>query len=149
VIQLDVGDGWGDKQRELPDAHHALEVVGGVEPNRSFHPLTVQCCFRCWGHSRYLSVQGLDDAPGGDVLGTFEHDIERLAALVVTGLRVGVAIDGLQRPPGILELHLYVFLLLRVHFLFALPLVGRLAVLALLLHLFAELFCELLDLPAL
>jgi hypothetical protein len=60
-----------------------------------------------------------------------------------------VAIDGLQCPPGILELHLYVFLLLRDDFLFALPLAGRRAILARLLHLLAELFCELLDLPAL
>jgi hypothetical protein len=63
--------------------------------------------------------------------------------LIVIGLRVGVAIDG------ILKLHFCVFLLLGVHLLLALPLVGRPANLALLLHLFAELFRELLDLPAL
>jgi hypothetical protein len=94
-------------------------------------------------------VQDLDDAPGDDVPGISEHDMEHLTALVVTGLRVRVAIDGLQYPPGILELYLYVFLLPRVHFLFALPLVGRRAILALVLHLVAEIFCELLDLPAL
>jgi hypothetical protein len=60
-----------------------------------------------------------------------------------------VAIDNLQCPPGILELYLYVFLLMWVHFLFALPLAGRRTILALLLHLFAELFSELLDLLAL
>jgi hypothetical protein len=75
--------------------------------------------------------------------------VECLVVLVVAGLRVGVAIDGLQCPPGSLELYLYVFLLLQVNFLFALLLVGRRAVLALLLHLFTELFCELLHLPAL
>jgi hypothetical protein len=75
--------------------------------------------------------------------------MEHLAALVVTGLRVGVAIDELQCPPGILELHLYVFLLLWVHFLFAFPLAGRHTILALVLHLFTELFHELLDLSAL
>jgi hypothetical protein len=75
--------------------------------------------------------------------------VEHLAALVVTGLRVGVAIDGLQCPLGILKLHLCVFLLLGVHLLLALPLAGRCTILALLLHLFAELFSELLDLPAL
>jgi hypothetical protein len=62
--------------------------------------------------------------------------------LIITGLRVRVAIDGLQCPLGILKLHLCVFLLLGVHLLLALPLV-------LLLHLFVELFRELLDLPAL
>jgi hypothetical protein len=61
----------------------------------------------------------------------------------------GVAIDGLQCPLGILKLHLCVFLLLGVHLLLALPLAGRRAILALLLHLFAELFHELLDLSAL
>jgi hypothetical protein len=75
--------------------------------------------------------------------------VERLAALIVAGIRVGVAINGLQCPLGILKLHLYVFLLLRVHLLLALPLAGRCAILALLLHLFTELFRELLDLPAL
>jgi hypothetical protein len=119
-----------------------LGAVRVVEPNQSFHPLAVRCCFRCW-------VQGLDDAPRGDVLGTSEHDMEHLAVLIVAGLRVRVAIDGLQRHPGILELYLYVFLLMRVQFLFALPLVRRRAVLALLLHLVAELFRELFDLPAL
>jgi hypothetical protein len=58
--------------------------------------------------------------------------------LVVTGLRVGVAIDGLQCPLGILKLHLCVFLLLGVHLLLVLPLAGRRAIVALLLlHLFA------------
>jgi hypothetical protein len=75
--------------------------------------------------------------------------MEHLAVLVVTGLRVGVAIDGLQCPLGILRLHLYIFLLLGVHLLLTLPLAGRRAILALLLHLLTELFCELLDLPAL
>jgi hypothetical protein len=75
--------------------------------------------------------------------------VERLAALIVTALRVGVAIDGLQCPLGILKLHLCIFLLLGVHLLLALPLAGRRAILALLLHLFAELVQELLDLPAL
>jgi hypothetical protein len=75
--------------------------------------------------------------------------MEHLVVLIVTGLRVEVAIDGLQCPPGILELHLYFFLLLWVHFLFALSLAGRHVVLALLLHLFMELFCELLKLSAL
>jgi hypothetical protein len=70
-------------------------------------------------------------------------------ALVVAGLRVGVAINDLQFPLGILKLHLCVFLLLRVHLLLALPLEGRRAIVALLLHLFVELFRELLDLSAL
>jgi hypothetical protein len=69
--------------------------------------------------------------------------------LVVTGLRVGVAIDGLQCPLGILKLHFCIFLLLGEHLLLALPLSGRRAILVLLLHLFTELFRELLDLSAL
>jgi hypothetical protein len=59
------------------------------------------------------------------------------------------ATDGLQCPPGILELYLYVFRLLQIHFLFALSLARGRAVLALLLHLFVELFHELLNLLAL
>jgi hypothetical protein len=38
--------------------------------------------------------------------------MEHLAALIVAGLKVGVAIDGLQCPLGILELHLCIFLLM-------------------------------------
>jgi hypothetical protein len=34
------------------------------------------------------------------VLGTSEHDMERLATLSVARLRVRVAIDGLQCPPA-------------------------------------------------
>jgi hypothetical protein len=94
-------------------------------------------------------VQYFDDTSGRDGLGTSNHDMERLATLVVAGLRVGVAIDGLQCSLGILELHLCVFLLLWVHLLLALPLVGSRTILALLLHLFAELFREPLDLLAL
>jgi hypothetical protein len=74
--------------------------------------------------------------------------VERLATLVVTGLRVIVAIDGLQCPLGLLKLHLCVFLLLGVDLLLALPLAGRRTILAL-LHVFTELFRELLDLQAL
>jgi hypothetical protein len=70
--------------------------------------------------------------------------------LIVAGLRVGLVIDDLQCPPSILELHLYVLLLQWVDFLCALPLMGRCAILSrLLLHLLTQLFCELLDLPAL
>jgi hypothetical protein len=94
-------------------------------------------------------MQSFDDVPGRDGPGTSEHDVERLVALVVTELRVRVAIDGFQCPLGILELHLCVLLLLWVHLLLALPLGERHAILVLLLHLFTELFHELLDLPAL
>jgi hypothetical protein len=75
-------------------------------------------------------MQGFDDAPGCVVPRTFEHDMECLAALIVIGLRVKVDIDGLQCPPGILKLHLYIFLLLRDLFLFTLTLAGRRTVLA-------------------
>jgi hypothetical protein len=75
--------------------------------------------------------------------------MERLTVLVIAGLRVGVAIDGLQCPLGILKLHLCAFLLLGVHLLLALPLARMRAILASLLHLFVELFRELLDLSAL
>jgi hypothetical protein len=126
-----------------------LGAVRGVEPNRSFHPLTVWCGFRCRGHRRNLSTQSFDDTPGRDGPGTSEHDMECLPVLIVAGLRVGVAIGCTQCLFGILELHLCVFLLLCVHLLLALPLAGRRAILALLLHLFTELFRELLDLPAL
>jgi hypothetical protein len=149
VVQVDVGGGRGDQQRELPGIGHALGAIRGVEPNRGFHPLAVRCCFRHRSHRRNLSAQSLDDAPRRDGPGTSKHDVEHPAALVVAGLRVGVAIDGLQCPLGILKLHLCVFLLLGVHLLLALPLAGRRAILALLLHLFTELFRELLDLPAL
>jgi hypothetical protein len=106
VVQVNIEDGWGDQQRELPGAGHALGAVTGVEPNRRFHPLAVWCCFQCWGRRRNLSVQSFDDTPGCDGPRASEHDVECLAALVVAGLRVRVAIDDLQCPLGILELHL-------------------------------------------
>jgi hypothetical protein len=75
--------------------------------------------------------------------------VECLATLVDAGVRVGVVVDGLQRSLGILELHLFVLVLLKIHLLFTLPLAGRRAILAQLLLLIMELFCKLLDFPAL
>jgi hypothetical protein len=75
--------------------------------------------------------------------------VERFVALIVAGLIVRVAKDGLHLPLGVLEFYLFVFLFLRIHLLFALPLVGRHAFLAWLLLFFMELFHELLDHPAL
>jgi hypothetical protein len=63
---------------------------------------------RSWrGHNGCQhSVQRLDDAPGCDVPGATIDDMELLEALVVAGLRVGVVVDDLDHPLGILELHL-------------------------------------------
>jgi hypothetical protein len=59
-------------------------------------------------------VQRLDDAPGRDVLGAIVHDVELLVVLVSAGVgvRVGVAVDGLEHPFGILEQHLFILLLI-------------------------------------
>jgi hypothetical protein len=75
--------------------------------------------------------------------------VECLVALIIAGLGVGVAINGLHLPLGVLERHLFVLVLLEIHLLFALSLTGWRAFLVRLLLLFAELFPELLDLPAL
>jgi hypothetical protein len=77
--------------------------------------------------------------------------MEVLAVLVVTGFKVGVGvvIDDLDRPLGILELHL-LLLVPGGNLLLAFPLMGRHAITAwLLLLLLVELLCELLDLPSL
>jgi hypothetical protein len=86
---------------------------------------------------------------GGDVPRAFEHNIEHLATLVITGLRVRMAIYGLEVPFGFMEPHYVLLVLFRVYLLFALPLAGRRVVTALLLQLLAVLFCELLDFLAL
>jgi hypothetical protein len=90
VVQLDVGNGWGDKQRELPDTRHALGAVGGFEPNRRLHPLVVRRCSwrRCC--DRNFSAQGLDNAMGCNFPRTPEYDVVCLAALVVTRLKVAI-----------------------------------------------------------
>jgi hypothetical protein len=87
--------------------------------------------------------------PGCDVLGTPEHDVEHLATLVVTELKVRRAIDGLKVPLGLLELHILILLLLGIHLLFALQLVRRRSFLAQLLLLLTELLRELPDFLAL
>jgi hypothetical protein len=75
--------------------------------------------------------------------------VDLLVVLVVTGFGVRVAIDDLNFPLGILELHLILLVTLVGNLLLAFPLVGRCAVTAwLLLLLLAELLHELLDLPA-
>jgi hypothetical protein len=48
-----------------------------------------------------VRVQRLDDAPGRAVLGAAVDDMELLAALVVTGLRIGEAVDDLDCPLGV------------------------------------------------
>jgi hypothetical protein len=76
--------------------------------------------------------------------------VELLTVLVVTGLRIGVAIDSLDRPLGILKLHLLLVIALTSNVLLAFPLMGSCAVAAgLLLLLLVELLRELLDLSAL
>jgi hypothetical protein len=99
--------------------------------------------------SCHRSAQRLDDAPGRDVPGAAIYDVELLVVLVVTGLRVGVAVDDLNHPLGILELHPLVVALMG-NVLLAFPLVGRCAIVVrLLLLLLTELLRELLDLLAL
>jgi hypothetical protein len=149
VVQLDVGDGWGDEKQELSDACHVPGIVSGIETDRCLHPLTVRCHPGSKSGCRYLSTQGLDDAPGRNVPRAPKYDVECFTMLVVARLRVRVDIHGVQLPLGILELHLLIFLLLRVHFLLALSLAGRCTFLVRLLLLFVELFHELVDLSTL
>jgi hypothetical protein len=70
-------------------------------------------------------MQRLDDSPGRDVPGAAIDDMELPAALFVTGLRVGVIIDDLDRSLGILELHLLLVVALASNMLLAFLLVGR------------------------
>jgi hypothetical protein len=71
-------------------------------------------------------------------------------AIIGAGVRVGVVIDDLERPLGVLELHLLLLVALGGNLLLALPLPRRRAITTrLLLLLLAELLHELLDLPAL
>jgi hypothetical protein len=88
-----------------------------------------------WGRCDrpYLTAQGFDNAPGGNVLRAPEHDIEHLATLIVTGFRVGTAVNSLQVPLSILEPQSIILVLLRVHLLFALSLAGRRTIFTLLL----------------
>jgi hypothetical protein len=75
--------------------------------------------------------------------------VELLAALVFTGLEVRVAIDDLDHPLGILELHLLIVALMG-NVLHAFPLATRRAVtVGLLLLLLVELLRELRDLSTL
>jgi hypothetical protein len=101
------------------------------------------------GVAATTSAQILDDAMGGDVPRTSEHDVECLAALVVAGLRVRMAVYGLEVPFGLWEAQSVLLVLLGVFLLFALSLAGRCAVVALLLQLLMVLFHEFLDFPAL
>jgi hypothetical protein len=105
-----------------------------------------------WRSCCHRSAQHVDDVPGRDVPGVTVHDVELLAVLIGAGVRVGVAIDGLQCPFGILEHHLLVLLLVVLldNLLLAL-LVPRGCAIAvrLLFLLLVELLCKLLDFPAL
>jgi hypothetical protein len=69
--------------------------------------------------------------------------------LTVAGLRVRMVVYGLEVPFGLLEPQSVLLVLLRVFLLFALLLVRRCTVIALLLQLLTVLFYEFLDSPAL
>jgi hypothetical protein len=142
-------DGRGGKQRELPDPCHALRAVRGVKADRYLHPSVVWG--RPWGRRgrRHLSAQVLDDATGGDVPRAFEHNVERLMMLIVSGLRVRMAVYGIEVTFDFLEPYSVLLVLFRVYLLFTLPLAGRCAVAMPLLQLLVVLFCERLDFPAL
>jgi hypothetical protein len=112
VVQLDISDSRGDKQRELPDTHHVLRAVRGVEADRCLHPLVVGCHTRGRCGRRHHSAEGLYNALGCNVPGNPIHDVERLVMLVCAGVGAGVVIDGLQRPLGILVIHLLVLVML-------------------------------------
>jgi hypothetical protein len=76
--------------------------------------------------------------------------VELLAVLIGTRVGVGVVVHYLERPLGVLELHLLLLVTLGGNFLLALPPLGRSGITTwLLLLLLAELFHELHDLPAL
>jgi hypothetical protein len=97
-------------------------------------------------------AQRLDDALGRNVPRAAIHDMKMLVALVGARVRVGVAVDGLQLPFGILECHVLILLLvvlldnLRLALL---ALRGRAVASWLLLLLLMELLRKLLDFPAL
>jgi hypothetical protein len=96
--------------------------------------------------SIHHSTQHLDDAPGRDAPGAAVDALELLAALIVIGLRVEVAVDDLDRPLGVLKLHLLLVVALTGKMMLAFPLAWRRAVMVGLLLL---LLCKLLDLLAL
>jgi hypothetical protein len=76
--------------------------------------------------------------------------MEHPTMLVVAGFEVRVAVDDLDRPLGILELHLLLVVTLMGNVLLAYLLAGRRAIVArLLLLLLVELLHDLLDLPTL
>jgi hypothetical protein len=85
-----------------------------------------------------------------DVPGATVDDVELLVPLVITGHGVGVAVDDLDRPLGVLELHRLLTIAVTSNMLHAFLLSGRhVIVMGLLLLLLAELLCKLLDLRTL
>jgi hypothetical protein len=76
------------------------------------HPLVVGCRFGCRCSCRHRSAQGLDDASGRNGPRVPIHHMEHLAMLIGTGVRVGVVVDHLSHPFGVLELHLLILVVL-------------------------------------
>jgi hypothetical protein len=97
-------------------------------------------------------AQRVDDAPGRNVPRATIHDVKLLVALIGAGVGVGVAIDGLQCPFGVMECHVLILLLVVLldNLLLALLAPRGCAVVAwLLLLLLIELLRKLLDFSAL
>jgi hypothetical protein len=108
MVQPDIGDGQGDDQRELPGP---------------------PCS---WGSLRCQTRLTSQSTCGGALLLAW---VQLLVVLIITGFEVGVraAIDDLDHPLGVLELHLLLIVALMDNLLLACPLVRRHAVAARLL----------------
>jgi hypothetical protein len=127
-----------------------LGVVRGIEPDQRLHSLVVGHHSRHGLSCCHCSVQHLDDVPGRHVPGAAIHDVELLVALILARVGVRVAIDTIECPLGVLELHLLLLVALGGNLLLAFPLLGRCAIVVwLLLLLLTELLYELLDVLAL
>jgi hypothetical protein len=97
MVETDIGDGGCRDERQYSSTRHVLRAVrwpkgdGGVLP-----PLVGRRLQHLRLHREDLSAKCLDVPPGDELRTAAVHDVQLLAALVTTGLGVGLVEETLE-----------------------------------------------------
>jgi hypothetical protein len=97
VVEANVGDGGCRDERQHTSARHVLRAIRWPEGDGgALTPLVGRRLWHLWLDREDLSAKGLD-VPLGDELRTAAvHDVQLLAALITTGLGVGLVEETLE-----------------------------------------------------
>jgi hypothetical protein len=97
MVEADIGDGGCRDERQHTGARHVLRAVRWPKGDGdALPPLVGRCLWRRRLHREDLPAKGFYIPPGDEVRATAVHDVQLLAALVTTGLGVGLVEETLE-----------------------------------------------------